>query len=798
MMLAATKETNQHFKLYKVGKVWVIAGIATFSFAFAPQVAAQTTNSRQIQNVQASSVASATTSAATANSVAASSAAASSTAASNAGTSSAVASSAAASSTSTGRTTTSHAAVSSASNRTTGVVASSTAANSVSSAISNSSSAAATGTSRAATSAATQTTSKTAADTGDSSASVTSSAAVANVASLTSTATARTVSAAANNTSASAASSATAQQQSTSVSSTAAVSASTTTTQQVLAMMAALPHLSNQITFQLTTAGIAITNADQLTTEQRQTIAQYAQQYQVVVAGAAVAPTSTTMITIGNVTKAYDDRTDTPVTFEIDLAENVKIPTEWYLAGTADAVVSLNSGDLDFSQVQQSVGTYAITLTAAGLAKLQAANPTLNLTMADVTAGALTITQAAMPSQSISITGITKHYANDSSTNPTTTTVVLPDFLTVPSDWQAVTTDTSTGTATYQVVLSDGDLTDITNDQSIGTYALSLSAAGLAALQAVNPNYTITTDAVKASTFKVLSNYSAIVGSANVTVNKSLPSMLSVTIQDGTDIVPSDWTIFYRNSGQDSVVYNVPMSYFDVSQVDLTTVGTYQVALTQAVLATLQAANPDTDFSSTSIQSGQITIANSTSGALYMAPANYFVTIAHYTYPGTLAYNSGITMTMNLLNFTGGQVNNLTEFIILPSGFSLADVDDLTNATTYTVSTDPVTTLKQDIEATLAAEQINYSDLTVEQLTDYNGRQTFRIQFGTGSIGTGAFNIPAVVTNDSADLAGYIGPYAGSMDSAVMYVTSDQKYTKGAYTINTYGSYSSASEFLIK
>ncbi|KRK33443.1 mucin-binding protein [Loigolactobacillus bifermentans] len=37
-MLQATIERDEHFKLYKAGKVWLVAGLATFAFALAPQV----------------------------------------------------------------------------------------------------------------------------------------------------------------------------------------------------------------------------------------------------------------------------------------------------------------------------------------------------------------------------------------------------------------------------------------------------------------------------------------------------------------------------------------------------------------------------------------------------------------------------------------------------------------------------------------------------------------------------------------------------------------------------------------
>jgi LPXTG-motif cell wall-anchored protein len=61
-MLQAMIEKDEHFKLYKAGKVWLIAGLATFSFAVAPQVVhADTTDTVAQTAVDQSTTASQTT-----------------------------------------------------------------------------------------------------------------------------------------------------------------------------------------------------------------------------------------------------------------------------------------------------------------------------------------------------------------------------------------------------------------------------------------------------------------------------------------------------------------------------------------------------------------------------------------------------------------------------------------------------------------------------------------------------------------------------------------------------------------
>ncbi|PIO83051.1 hypothetical protein BSQ39_05415 [Loigolactobacillus backii] len=499
------------------------------------------------------------------------------------------------------------------------------------------------------------------------------------------------------------------------------------------------------------------------------------------VATAAVA----TNITIGNVSKTYNDQPGTPVTYQVILSSNLKAPASWYLSGTNNTMIAGASGDIDLTAVAQDAGVYTITLTAAGLAEIQAANPGVDVTMAAVTAGTLTIKQALVPSQAIKVVSQSKDFDNDATNMPTNYQVTLPSFLTAPTTWTLDSSNTAGSTIlTYDVPVSTGDLTSVSS-QSIGTYPITLSTQGLSDLQAANPNYAVTADAVVAGNFTIMVNNKVIVGAATATTK--LPTTLSVTLNDGLT-APTDWTVSYDNTGQNSIVYNVPISYFDTSNVQLGVDGNYSVTLTAAALATLRADNPTVSFDSNNVQTGSITVNTAATATTHFNPGNYYVTIKGQSegQAFTIADGSGLTLELRLLNNNAGKltVSNLTEFVIIPSGFDIATVNA---ANQYTQSSTPAETLKAAIIAELESGNVAYSGLTVTQLTDYNGRQTFEIQFGSVNTVGGLFDLPVVANSDSGTTSGYVGTNAGSPDSSVMYLTNDPAYTQGDYAVTLYG-----------
>ncbi|GAX06409.1 adhesion exoprotein [Secundilactobacillus pentosiphilus] len=112
------------------------------------------------------------------------------------------------------------------------------------------------------------------------------------------------------------------------------------------------------------------------------------------------------------------------------------------------------------------------------------ADPTKNTNYTIKTVpGNLTITPAGKVA--IIMVAQTKVYDNDSTTDPTTYDVTLPDGVTAPT-WTA----------------DDFDLSGITS-QDVGSYNVTLSDKGISDLQAKNPNYTITKADVTGTTFTI-------------------------------------------------------------------------------------------------------------------------------------------------------------------------------------------------------------------------------------------------------------------------------------------------------
>src|SRR5699024_3886140 len=77
--------------------------------------------------------------------------------------------------------------------------------------------------------------------------------------------------------------------------------------------------------------------------------------------------------------------------------------------------------------------------------------------------------------------------------DPSCYTVYLPTEYTAPSDWTADSAATAMdGTTAYQVSTDYLNTTAI--DQNVGTYAVTLNSAGMAALAAANPDFLIAGD----------------------------------------------------------------------------------------------------------------------------------------------------------------------------------------------------------------------------------------------------------------------------------------------------------------
>lgn len=509
-----------------------------------------------------------------------------------------------------------------------------------------------------------------------------------------------------------------------------------------------------------------------------------------------------TKVVIGDTTKYYDDSTATPTSLDVALGDGITAPTGWYAqTNPGQYTVLLSSGDFDTSDVQQDAGTYSVTLSAAGLAKLNSINKNANLTANDVTAGHITITKAPIPANAITVSGGSKVHDNDATTDPTSYTVTLPSYLTGSTDWTPVTDSTGAIVAgQYTVSVDSGDIDAAITSQNVGNYAITLSAQGLQKLQDLNKNFDIKANSVAPGSYVIENNVAVAVGGTTIKANQSLPQSLYVTVANGTTAtVPSDWTVFYTNPDNGAVVYTVPIANFDTSQVNTATAGSYMVSLSSAKIDQLNTSNPSLNLNDSNVAKGTINVSNSTSNAI-VSQSNYFVNISAPTsgVPSNgynnyiIAQGSALDLSIPIARFgqTNQTVNNLTEFLVIPEGFVAGDVDESGNAV---ASTDPQSTVTQDINDWISNYNINATGLTVTPIAGgYEGRQTFKIHFdsvtlpgdaGEGDTADSVATVSIVPDPNSTVTSGWIGPYSGATDSAAMYFTDNYPDTQGSYTI---------------
>ncbi|MFC6254938.1 MBG domain-containing protein [Secundilactobacillus hailunensis] len=166
-------------------------------------------------------------------------------------------------------------------------------------------------------------------------------------------------------------------------------------------------------------------------------------------------------VTLGTATKVYDgNATTTPKLYTVTLPAGVVAP-KW----TAD--------DFELSSASQNVGSYDVQLSAQGIQDLNTANKNYSFTAANAKAGSFSITPASLEAGSIAVQDQAKIYDGTAATDSTQYAVTLSNQLTAPK-WTA----------------DDFDLSGI-NSQNVGSYAVTLSAKGIADLQAANTNYKV-------------------------------------------------------------------------------------------------------------------------------------------------------------------------------------------------------------------------------------------------------------------------------------------------------------------
>ena len=509
------------------------------------------------------------------------------------------------------------------------------------------------------------------------------------------------------------------------------------------------------------------------------------------IAAARAAKTLAVQATVGNVTKVYDGKTDTPTLVTVTLSAGTKAPATWYATGTVGTYqVNVAKGDVQLAADGQP-GTSAITLSAQGLAALQAANSDANVTAADVTAGTLTITKALVQAGSVTVGNQTKKYDNNPATDPTSYNVTLPAGMSAPSTW------TQNADGSYALTTTAGDIA-VADDssQAAGDYAVNLTPQALAALQAANPTLDVQAASVAAGKLTIASTGTVSVGSTTIGTNvTTLPATIQVSVT-GNLKVPDDWHWNYQSTESNDYPIALTAANFDLSRVQLGTASSYEIALSDSLKAQLQALNPDVVLDGR-FSSGKIDVTTTTNNSNNVYSPSWlwgiFDGVWNWGVPQvnkTLVAGQGYDYQLGLYARNGGAISDgFTEYVILPDGFALADASG-----SNTVAIDPAAKLHDIIDAVFTSlAAAGYTGTTVTQLADYQGRQTLQITIHTDGTNQ-SFNglpmyvdVPIVVADRLAGTQVQLASSDDALDPDVVYITDDPNVTGGTYRLNLGG-----------
>lgn len=352
---------------------------------------------------------------------------------------------------------------------------------------------------------------------------------------------------------------------------------------------------------------------------------------------------------VGALTKTYDGTT----TF-------ANLPAVTLANGTT--VTGLNAADFDFSQVSADAGTYNVTLTDQGIADILAANPHTSLAPSDVTAGTVTIRQAAA-------------------------TITAGSFAKTVGDPDPTLTATVTGAIAGQQL--EYRLTRVAGE-TVGRYAITVQAP----TDGVNKNYAITTvNGLLTIAAPDATTLTATVGNAAKTYDGTdeITSLPTVTLADGT------------------VVTGLTADDFDLSQIDADA-GEYAVTLNADGIAAILAANPNTIMTSADVTAGSVTV-NKAAATITANDATKTVGDADPTLTATVSGTVGHEQLAYTVARAAGETAGTYEITVTPTANDVA--------ANYTITTVPATfTITPPVVTALTA--------TVRNLTKtYDGTATF-------------------------------------------------------------------------
>ncbi|GAX06408.1 adhesion exoprotein [Secundilactobacillus pentosiphilus] len=285
------------------------------------------------------------------------------------------------------------------------------------------------------------------------------------------------------------------------------------------------------------------------------------------------APTITALkAKVGDVSKNYDGNTTFTTVPSVQLSGLTGVKTPTFV-----------TTDFDWSQVQATAGTYAVTLNAAGIKKVTDANANTTLAATDVTAGKATINPAAPTTIALKakVGDVSKTY--DGTKN----------FTSVPT----VSLSGLTNAVTPTFTASDFDWSNV--QAAPGTYSVTLNAAGIKKVTDANANTTLA---------------AADVTAGKATINPAAPTItaLKATVGNVSKIYDGNATFTTLPTVNLSGLTNAVVPTFTTSDFDWSNVqaapGTYSVTLNAAGIKKVTDANANTTLAGADVTAGKATI----------------------------------------------------------------------------------------------------------------------------------------------------------------------------------------------
>lgn len=506
-------------------------------------------------------------------------------------------------------------------------------------------------------------------------------------------------------------------------------------------------------------------------------------------------------ITLGDV-QSYANNSDIQM-IPVDIPNGMKPADSWIYTSQKNRYLIPINETIDISGVDRTkVGEYEVTLSPIGWGRYRTANG-LDSSHEPLPEGMVNGKWKVVPATaSPSSLTIKSQKWSDKATAPKEWVIHKNNmFVNMPTEWSRIGDSTD-----YKIKADSGDLDFSDVNEAEGTYNIKLSTQGLNKLKAVNPEssgYIVADSSISNGTLIRLSDKVAYIGSVTRNVNTALPATISISLsRDYT--VPSDWTVKYDNPGVSQIDYNVPLSYFDVVDFNQAEEKTFDVKFKDSTISIINGLNTGKTLEADKVNMGRVYTkpAGYTANASW-ALSNYAPVVSGDTWQALitgktnyLSAQSEFDLNLPLFGNTttgidnNGQPTEYTSLFIAPEGFSVADKSN----GKITLSDNPVSSLQTQLQATLDAflaenPTAGYKNLKVQQLADYKGRQAFAITVAktTDTNSAPMFKI-SLTTNGQPVDNGYLGPYKGSRDSAVMYAVSDSRFGNNNYSL-TYSGY---------